>query len=116
MRVAPREAITTILVVVFNRSPRPLGFMTERRRRSRGDSTLPPGISATKHIQLMAMFVWRYLDASGTETGTSEPFEERERAEAWLGDTWAELLDGGVEEVVLAEGDRTLYRMGLREA
>jgi hypothetical protein len=62
------------------------------------------------------MFVWRYLDASGTETGSSDRFDDREAAEAWLGETWAELLDRGVEEVALTDGGRTLYRMGLREA
>ena len=62
------------------------------------------------------MFTWRYLDATGTETGTSEAFAERDAAEAWLGDTWADLLERGIEAVALADGDRTLYRMGLREA
>ncbi|MDQ4005345.1 MAG: hypothetical protein M3135_03465 [Actinomycetota bacterium] len=62
------------------------------------------------------MFIWRYLDAAGAETGTSVTFEDRESAEAWLGETWAELLDQGVEQVALTDGERTLYRMGLREA
>ena len=62
------------------------------------------------------MFLWRYLDASGAETGTSDPFEDREAAEAWLGESWADLLEGGVEQVALTDGERTLYRMGLREA
>ena len=61
------------------------------------------------------MFVWRYLDSAGAETGASDPFDDRESAEAWLGDTWAELLERGVERVALVEGERTLYRMGLRE-
>jgi hypothetical protein len=63
------------------------------------------------------MFVWRYLDASGGQVGESGSFEEREAAEAWLGDTWSDLLQRGIEEVVLEDRDRgrTLYRMGLRE-
>ena len=64
------------------------------------------------------MFVWRYLDVAGDDLGESEPFEEREAAEAWLGESWSGLLNRGVEEVVLEDRDRdrTLYRMGLREA
>lgn len=64
------------------------------------------------------MLEWRYLDAAGAETGTSQPFEDRERAEAWMGEAWSDLLARGVEEVALIdrERERTLYRMGLREA
>jgi hypothetical protein len=61
---------------------------------------------------------WRYLDAEGRDAGTSEPFETREAAEAWMGDAWSDLLDRGVEQVLLVDRDRdrTLYRMGLRGA
>ncbi len=61
------------------------------------------------------MLQWRYLDAGGGETGRSEAFPSRDRAEAWLGDVWADLLVSGVERVVLMEDGRELYRMGLRE-
>lgn len=63
------------------------------------------------------MFLWRYLDASGAETGVSAVFEDREAAESWMGEAWSELLAGGVEQVALVdqERDRTLYRMALRE-
>lgn len=60
--------------------------------------------------------LWRYLREDGTETGTSEPFADREAAEAWMGEAWQDLLAGGVEQVVLMDGDRRVYRMGLREA
>lgn len=64
------------------------------------------------------MFVWRYLGAEGAGVGESDPFPDREAAEAWLGESWSDLLARGVEEVVLVDRDRdrTLYRMGLREA
>jgi hypothetical protein len=62
------------------------------------------------------MFVWRYLDASGAELGSSEAFDDREGAEAWMGEEWATLLERGIEQVALTDGERTLYRMGLREA
>ena len=64
------------------------------------------------------MFSWRYLDTSGADAGASEAFDEREAAEAWMGEAWAELLERGVEQVVLVDtaSGKTLYRMGLRES
>jgi hypothetical protein len=64
------------------------------------------------------VFAWRYLGPDGAEVGESEPFEDRDRAEAWLGETWQDLLERGVEEVALEDRSRgrTIYRMGLREA
>jgi hypothetical protein len=62
------------------------------------------------------VFRWRYLDAEGQDVGASDLFSDRAAAETWLGDTWAELLGRGVEAVLLLEGDRKLYRMGLRES
>ena len=62
------------------------------------------------------MLEWRYLDGEGRDLGASEPFDDREEAEAWMGEAWSDLLERGVEEVVLVDRDRgrTLYRMGLR--
>jgi hypothetical protein len=64
------------------------------------------------------VFEWRYLDADGQDVGGSDPFEDRDRAESWMGEAWSGLLGRGVEEVVLVDRDRdrTVYRMGLREA
>jgi hypothetical protein len=64
------------------------------------------------------VFGWRYLDGGADEVGASEEFEDRAAAEAWLGEAWEDLLLRGVEEVVLEDRDRdrTIYRMGLREA
>jgi hypothetical protein len=63
------------------------------------------------------MFVWRYHDAAGDDVGESEAYEDREAAEAWMGEAWSDLLQRGVEEVALEDRDRgrTLYRMGLRD-
>jgi hypothetical protein len=63
------------------------------------------------------VFVWLYLGPEGVAAGESEPFPDRQAAEAWLGETWSDLLARGVEEVVLEDRDRgrTLYRMGLRD-
>jgi hypothetical protein len=62
-------------------------------------------------------FSWTYLDDSGEDVGTSEQFEDREAAEDWMGQCWQDLLERGIEEVVLMdrERDRRVYRMGLRE-
>jgi hypothetical protein len=63
-------------------------------------------------------FVWRYLGPGGGERGESAAFPDRESAESWLGEAWSDLLAEGVEEVVLVDRqrDRSIYRMGLREA
>lgn len=61
------------------------------------------------------MFGWTLLDGSGQEVGHSPRFADAESAEAWIGTSWADLLENGVEEVVLYDHDRgrRLYRMGL---
>jgi hypothetical protein len=66
---------------------------------------------------MRAMFAWRYLDHEGQELGSSETFDDREAAEAWIGLAWSDLHDNGIEEVVLIDQDRgdALYRMGLAQ-
>jgi hypothetical protein len=63
----------------------------------------------------MSGFGWTYVDGNGEEVGRSHRFEECEAAEAWMGESWRDLLENGVEEVVLIDHarDRKLYRMGL---
>jgi hypothetical protein len=63
-----------------------------------------------------AMFAWRYLSEDGGELGTSERFTDRDSAESWIGETWADLLERGVDEVVLMDesAGRRVFRMGLR--
>ena len=64
------------------------------------------------------MFAWRYLDEAGNVLGESHHFADRTEAETWMGETWADLRDRGVEEVVLVEveRDRVVYRMELDPA
>ena len=64
------------------------------------------------------MFTWRYLNEAGDERGRSEPFPDREAAEAWMGEAWEDLLEAGHAEVALHDDDRDtrIYRMGLSEA
>jgi hypothetical protein len=61
-------------------------------------------------------FSWRYLGPGGEDRGSSEPFPDREAAEAWMGDGWADLRARGIDEVILEEDGRERYRMGLGEA
>jgi len=64
---------------------------------------------------LLGVFGWTYVDASGEEVGTSRRFPDAESAEDWMGDAWRDLLENGIEEVVLFDHERgrRLYRMGL---
>jgi hypothetical protein len=61
------------------------------------------------------MFAWTYLDGSGEEDGRSPAFERAEQAEDWIGASWPDLVERGVEAVILRDGerDRDVYRMGL---
>lgn len=56
---------------------------------------------------------WRYHDAAGGEVaapGTDAGgFPTQAEAEAFLGETWSDLLEEGVDAVTLVEGDRVVY-------
>ena len=62
----------------------------------------------------MTEWSWTLKDADGGDIRTSDAFASREDAEAWMGGEWATLLAEGAESVVLMEGDRLIYEMGLR--
>jgi hypothetical protein len=60
------------------------------------------------------MFRWTYLDQAGEEVGRSPHFADADAAEDWIGSSWQDLFENGVEEVVLFDpGGRKVYRMGL---
>lgn len=59
-------------------------------------------------------WVWEYLDADGQVRGRSELFDSRSDAESWIGEAFGELLEQGVEQVVLFEGAAERYTMSLR--
>jgi hypothetical protein len=63
------------------------------------------------------MFSWRYLDGEGQELGVSGPFDDRGDAESWLGGSWADLRDQGIDGVELFDRARgsSLFRMSLDE-
>ncbi len=65
----------------------------------------------------MSAWTWRLLQADGTPAGDgrSQAFPSQSDAETWIGENWRELLESGVESVVLTEEDREVYGpMGLR--
>lgn len=55
-------------------------------------------------------FRWRYLDAAGAPTsGPSEEFVDRNEAESWFGDVWADLRATGVDAVTLLDAGAEVY-------
>lgn len=49
-------------------------------------------------------FHWEYSTGE-----TSAVFPSQADAETWLGETWRDLLGGGVEDVTLCEEQRVVY-------
>lgn len=56
---------------------------------------------------------WEFLDAAGESRGRSELFESRSDAESWLGESFGELLEQGIEQVRLLDGGVERYTMSL---
>ncbi|MFY9807701.1 MAG: hypothetical protein WCC38_02360 [Pseudonocardiaceae bacterium] len=53
---------------------------------------------------------WRYHDADGGQApGPDVIFDDQVDAEEWLGHEWQGLLDGGVAEVTLVDGESVVY-------
>jgi hypothetical protein len=52
---------------------------------------------------------WRCLTATGEEVPSEEGFASQGDAETWIGESWRELLEAGVTQVVLLEHDREVY-------
>ena len=57
---------------------------------------------------------WRLLDALGGETAVSDEYADQRfanqgDAESWVGEVWRELVEQGVDAVVLLEVDREVY-------
>lgn len=58
-------------------------------------------------------WTWRYETPEGAEVDEPrlprEGFPTQADAESWLGETWRELRERGVAQVVLREDGRTVY-------
>ena len=67
----------------------------------------------------MSDWTWRYERSDGSVVaevpeGAPEGFPAQADAETWIGETWASLLEVGVDAVTLLEGERVVYGpMGL---
>lgn len=58
---------------------------------------------------------WQYENGAGEVVGTSEQFEQRSEAETWIGTSFEDLLEEGVEQVRLLDDGTEVYGpMGLR--
>lgn len=58
-------------------------------------------------------WIWEYLDAAGDSRDRSEVFESRNDAESFIGEAFAGLLEQGIQQVRLLEGNRERYTMSL---
>ena len=57
---------------------------------------------------------WRLEDETGAEVSVSadyagQRFTSQADAESWVGETWSELAEQGVDQVTLFEHDRAVY-------
>lgn len=64
----------------------------------------------------MATFTWVLIGPDGSELRSTEPFDDKDEAEAWMGAEWAALAAEGAEYVSLREDGTQHYKMSLREA
>ncbi|MDN5796601.1 MAG: hypothetical protein L0H79_12710 [Intrasporangium sp.] len=70
---------------------------------------------------MSADWTWGYYDIEGSpvtaEIAPATQFPTQSDAESWLGESWRDLLAGGVESVTLRQGDTLVYGpMSLRAA
>jgi hypothetical protein len=58
-------------------------------------------------------FSWRYETRDGAQVAATDVPDERfptqSDAESWIGEAWRDLLEKGVDQVSLLEGDRQVY-------
>lgn len=57
-------------------------------------------------------WTWQYRNLAGEAVGgnaVSQEFPTQSDAETWIGETWQELLAGGIDAVVLCEDDHEVY-------
>ena len=54
-------------------------------------------------------WTWKLENAAGESQSTSETFDSRSDAESWVGESFAELVEQGVDQVRLFDGDTEVY-------
>lgn len=73
---------------------------------------LPPAFRQTPPAD--RAWWWRLVGPGGGEVAVSEEYADQRfasqaDAESWVGETWRELAEQGVDAVVLLEHDREVY-------
>lgn len=61
----------------------------------------------------VSAYRWVLHDEKGDDLRATQTFDSKEEAEAWMATEWSALADEGAESVVLMEGGRPVYEMGL---
>jgi hypothetical protein len=88
-------------------------------------NSLEPSSSFGSDPSPKSSWRWRFEDAAGREVGETDGstasgvsgFPSQSDAESWIGEVWRELVDDGIDQVTLFEGDREVYGpMSLHEA
>ena len=54
-------------------------------------------------------WIWTLENAAGESQGKSETFDSRSDAESWVGESFGELVEQGVDQVRLFDGDTEVY-------
>jgi hypothetical protein len=80
-------------------------------------NSLEPSSSFTSDPSPKSTWRWRFEDGSGGEVSQSDGgtasgvtgFPSQSDAESWIGEVWRDLVDDGVHQVTLFEGDREVY-------
>ncbi|MEU4113716.1 hypothetical protein AB0F71_04380 [Kitasatospora sp. NPDC028055] len=64
------------------------------------------------------VWTWRYEKADGSAVASTlgqEEFAGQGDAETWIGESWKQLAEEGVDNAVLLDDDRVIYSMSLHE-
>jgi hypothetical protein len=54
-------------------------------------------------------WTWTFETATGEVTGRSETFDSRSDAESWVGEEFGDLLEQGIDQVRLFDGETEVY-------
>jgi hypothetical protein len=61
----------------------------------------------------MPAFRWILRDPEGSDMRSTETFDSKDEAEAWMGAEWASLAAEGAQRVVLMQDEEVVYDMSL---
>jgi hypothetical protein len=54
-------------------------------------------------------WTWTFESSAGDVIGRSETFESRSDAESWVGEEFGELVERGIDQVRLYDGESEVY-------